>query len=66
MCSCCARELHEMSTQVPKELKVIHAQVKVLKQVLYVYSYRHCEQHEIKTPIQTAKMPESVFPGASF
>nr|WP_249261019.1 IS66 family transposase [Virgibacillus pantothenticus] len=64
VCSCCAGELHEMSTQVRKELKVIPAQVKVVEHVQYVYSCRHCEQHEIKTPIQTAKMPEPVFPGS--
>lgn len=64
VCSCCAGELHEMSTQVRKELKVIPAQVKVVEHVQYVYSCRHCEQHEIKTPIQTAKMPEPVYPGS--
>ncbi|WP_121639575.1 IS66 family transposase [Virgibacillus sp. Bac330] len=64
VCSCCAGELHEMSTQVRKELKVIPAQVKVVEHVQYVYSCRHCEQHEIQTPIQTAKMPAPVFPGS--
>nr|WP_301281721.1 IS66 family transposase [Virgibacillus proomii] len=62
--SCCAGGLHEMSTQVRKELKVIPAQVKVVEHVQHVYSCRHCEQHEIKTPIQIAKMPEPVFPGS--
>src|SRR5690625_6133287 len=51
-----------MSTETRSELLVIPAQVKVKKHVRYVYSCRYCEQHEIETPIVTAKMPEPVFP----
>lgn len=64
VCSCCGGDLHEMSTEMRKELKVIPAQVKVVEHVRYVYSCRHCEHNEIKTPIVTAKMPEPVFPGS--
>jgi transposase len=64
VCSCCAGPLHEMSTQVRREIEVIPAQVKVKKHVQYVYSCRHCERHEIETPIVTAKMPAPVFPGS--
>ncbi|ALX50527.1 IS66 family transposase [Lentibacillus amyloliquefaciens] len=63
-CSCCGGELHDMSTEVRKELKVIPAQVKVVEHVRHVYGCRHCERHEIETPIVTAKMPEPVFPGS--
>ncbi len=62
VCSCCAGPLHEMITQVRREIEVIPAQVKVKKHVQYVYSCRHCERNEIKTPIVTAKMPAPVFP----
>ncbi|TRM13138.1 IS66 family transposase [Lentibacillus cibarius] len=64
VCSCCGGALHDMSTEVRKELKVIPAQVKVVEHVRHVYSCRHCERHGIETPIMTAKMPEPVFPGS--
>lgn len=64
VCSCCANSLHEMSTQVRRELEIIPAQVKVKSHVRYIYSCRHCEKNEIETPIITAKMPASVFPGS--
>lgn len=64
VCSCCGGNLHDMSTEVRKELKIIPAQVKVVEHVRHVYSCRHCERHEIETPIVTAKMPEPVFPGS--
>ncbi|MFD1068296.1 IS66 family transposase, partial [Oceanobacillus locisalsi] len=64
VCSCCDGPLHEMSKDVRKELKVIPAEVKVVEHVRYVYSCRHCEHHEIETPIVNAPMPHSVFPGS--
>lgn len=64
VCSCCGGALHEMSTEVRKEIEVIPAQVKVKEHVRYVYSCRHCERHGIETPIETATMPEPVFPGS--
>lgn len=64
VCSCCAGALHEMSTEVRNELKIIPAQVKVVEHVRYVYSCRHCERHEIETPIVTAEMPSPVYPGS--
>lgn len=64
VCSCCGGAMHEMSIEVRKELKVIPAQVKVVEHVRHVYSCRHCERHELNTPIVTAKMPEPVFPGS--
>lgn len=64
VCSCCDGALHEMSTEVRRELKIIPAQVKVVEHVRHVYSCRHCERNEIETPIKTATMPASVFPGS--
>jgi len=64
VCSCCDGKLHNMSTEVRKELKVIPAQVKVIEHIRHVYSCRHCERYEIETPIVTAEMPEPVFPGS--
>ncbi|WP_164670296.1 IS66 family transposase [Virgibacillus doumboii] len=64
VCSCCNGALHDMSTEVRKELKVIPAQVKVVEHVRHIYSCRHCERYGMETPIVTAKMPEPVFPGS--
>lgn len=63
VCSCCGGPLHEMSTETRQELKVIPAQVKVVKHVRYTYSCRHCEREELSTPIVTAPMPSPVIPG---
>ncbi|NLW46985.1 MAG: hypothetical protein GXY86_06580 [Firmicutes bacterium] len=64
VCSCCGEPLHEMSAETRQELKIIPAQVSVVKHVKYVYSCRHCEKNEIATPIQTAPMPNPVLPGS--
>jgi len=64
VCPCCGDPLHEMSTEVRQELKIIPAQVKVVKHVRYVYACRRCEREEINTPIITAAMPAPVLPGS--
>ena len=64
VCSCCGNALHEMSTEVRKELKIIPAQVKVVEHVRYVYACRRCEQEAVSTPIVTAPMPAPVLPGS--
>jgi transposase len=64
VCPCCGGPLHEMSTEVRQELKVIPAQVKVVKHVRYVYSCRRCEREEITTPVVTAPIPAPVLPGS--
>ncbi|MFC4353509.1 IS66 family transposase zinc-finger binding domain-containing protein, partial [Chryseomicrobium palamuruense] len=60
VCSECDHSMHEMSTQVRKELKIIPAQVKVVEHVQHIYSCRNCETHSIKTPIKKAEMPKPV------
>jgi transposase len=60
----CGGELHEMSTEVRRELKVVPAQVSVVKHIRYVYACRRCEKENIKTTIKTAPMPASVLPGS--
>ena len=60
ICSCCGGPLHEMSTEVRQELKIIRAQVSVVKHVRYVYACRQCERNEITRPIVIAPMPSLV------
>lgn len=64
VCSCCGGSLHEMSTETRQELKIVPAQVKVVKHIRYVYSCRSCEREETNTPIVTAPMPTPVFSGS--
>ena len=64
VCPSCGGPLHEMSTEVRRELKVIPAQVKVVEHVRLVYSCRRCEQEEINTPVLTAPMPTPVLKGS--
>lgn len=64
VCSCCGGSMHEMSTEVRKELIYIPAELKVKKHVQYVYSCRQCEHEEIETPIKTAVMPKPAIPGS--
>ncbi|WP_341300891.1 IS66 family transposase [Lysinibacillus sp. FSL H8-0500] len=62
VCLCCGEMVHEMSTDIRRELKVIPAQVKVIEHVQHVYSCRQCEREGIETPIVTAKMPAPIYP----
>jgi transposase len=64
ICPCCGGALHEMSTEVRQELKIIPAQVKAVKHIRYVYACRRCEREELNTPIITADMPAPVIPGS--
>jgi transposase len=63
-CACCGGALHEMSTEVRRELKVIPAEVKVVEHVRYVYGCRHCERYGTETPVVTAPMPRPVQAGS--
>ncbi|MCL5290179.1 MAG: IS66 family transposase [Firmicutes bacterium] len=63
ICSCCGGKMHEMSTEIRQELKIIPAQVSVVKHVRYVYACRRCEQTKTNTPMTTAPMPNPVLPG---
>ncbi len=62
VCACCGSALHEMTTEVREELKVIPAEVKVVRHVRHIYACRHCENKGTKTPIVTAPAPKPVFP----
>lgn len=64
ICACCGGSLHEMTTQTRREIAVVPPQVKVVQHVRQVYACRHCERHELHTPIVTAPMPRPVYPGS--
>ena len=64
ICNCCGNPLHEMRTEIRREIKVTPPQVTVVEHVRYIYSCRHCEHEAINTPIVTAPMPSPVLPGS--
>ncbi|MDK2856767.1 MAG: transposase [Bacillota bacterium] len=64
VCPQCGGPLHEMSTEVRQELKIIPARVKLVKHVRYIYSCRRCEREEVTTPVITAPMPAPILPGS--
>lgn len=63
-CACCGGSLHEMTTEMRSEIALVPPQVKVMRHIRQVYACRHCERHEIQTPIVTAPMPRPVYPGS--
>lgn len=63
-CPKCSDNLHEMSKEIRRELKIIPAQVKVMEHVRYIYACRSCEKNDISTPVITAPMPAPVLPGS--
>ena len=60
ICSCCGSALHEMSTELRHEVKLIPAQVKIVQHARYVYGCRNCEKNSIEVPIKTAPAPRPV------
>jgi transposase len=68
VCPCCQGELHEMSTQVREELKIVPAKASVVRHVQHIYACRHCEKHaddvHAKVPIIKAPMPKPLLPGS--
>ncbi|MBE3087913.1 MAG: IS66 family transposase, partial [Chloroflexi bacterium] len=66
-CACCGGPLHELPesmAEVRQELKIVPAQVSVVKHVRYQYGCRHCEREATTSPIVTAPMPTPAFPGS--
>ncbi|MGG0720559.1 IS66 family transposase, partial [Robertmurraya massiliosenegalensis] len=62
VCLCCGGNVHEISSETRREIKVIPAQVTVVEHVQHIYGCRQCEREAIETPIVKAKMPAPVYP----
>ena len=59
-CPKCNNELHVMTKEIRKELKIIPAKVSVVEHVSYVYSCRYCEKTDTQTPVITAPSPKAL------
>jgi transposase len=68
VCPECDHPLHEMKTEIRKELKIIHPQVKVVHHIRQIYACRNCDDAYTETPkactIIKAPMPNPVLPGS--
>jgi len=64
ICSCCGGLMHEMSTEVRRELKHIPAKTVVVEHVQYLYGCRPCEKQEVNPPVVKTPMPRPAFPGS--
>jgi transposase len=63
-CPACSGSLHKMGEDVRQEIKVIPAQVILVKHKAAKYACRHCNRNEIQTPIKTASVPKTAFPNS--
>lgn len=61
-CPSCDHDMHTMTKEIRRELKVIPAKLTVIEHVSHVYACRYCEEHNIHTPIIKAESPNSVIP----
>ena len=57
ICPSCHGPLHEMSTEVRRELKIVPIQMVIVEHVQHLYACRACERDAETTPIVKAPMP---------
>lgn len=63
-CKQCGGDLHVIRQDTRKYIKIIPARVVVVEEASDVCGCRHCEQHEITTPIIEAQVPKRAIPGS--
>ncbi len=64
ICTACSGDLHEMSQEIRREVKIIPAQATEVRHVTYIYSCRRCEKEEESSTIVNAQAPAPVLPGS--
>jgi transposase len=64
VCPECAGPLHKMGVDTRQEIKIIPAQVILVKHNRGKYACRDCNRNAINTPILSAPMPKSAFPNS--
>ncbi len=63
-CPSCGGDMHEMSKEIRKELRVKPAEVYIVEHVRNVYTCRTCQSNGDSVPVITAPMPAPVIPGS--
>ena len=64
ICPSCQGPLHEMSTEVRREFKVVPIQMVIVEHVQHLYACRACEKGQETTPIVKAPMPRPLQSGS--
>lgn len=64
VCPQCAAALHKMGADERTEIKIVPAMLVVVRHLRSKYTCRHCQSHEVKTPVVTAPMPTPAFPNS--
>jgi transposase len=64
VCTQCSGPLHEMGCDERQELKIVPAQVSVVKHLCFKYACRRCQVQDVTTPILSAQMPRPAFPNS--
>jgi len=64
VCPQCTGGLHKMGEDERVEIKIIPAQVTVVKYLRPKYACRQCQKDAVKTPILSAPLPPTAFPGS--
>jgi transposase len=63
ICSTCGSPLHEIDTEVRREITIIPPQVKIIEHRRKVYGCRECEKDEGGTPVVRTPVDEPVIKG---
>ncbi|WP_139903941.1 IS66 family transposase [Clostridium thermarum] len=64
VCSQCGGQLHEVRSEIRRELEVIPAQIIVKEIHSMIYSCRKCEKEDITVPMISAPTPKPVIKGS--
>ena len=64
VCPQCDGRLHEMGADVRSEIKIVAPSISLVRHIRTKYACRHCQIHEVKTPMRTAPMPAAAFPNS--
>jgi transposase len=64
MCPQCSGDLHKMGDDERVEIKIIPAQITIVKHIRAKYTCRSCQKNADKTPVLAAPIPPTAFPGS--
>ena len=64
VCPQCCGDLHKMGEDERVEIKIVPAQITVVKHVRAKYSCRTCQKNAEKTPVLSPPLPPTAFPGS--
>jgi len=64
VCPQCSGDLHKMSDDERVEIKIVPAQITVVKHVIPKYTCRNCQKNAETTPVLSAPIAPTAFPGS--